>query len=120
MGLHKIYTDSFERVWAVYPLKQGKRTAFKAFEKECFPDSEIDELVEIIEKRKRLDVKWNPDQNGKVFIPMLSTFINNARWEDNYKPITRERASERFFVPEPERTDSEWEASNQARLKALH
>ena len=83
------YTPEFEQVWIVYPNHNGKGAGFSAWQKgrkNGMPP--LERVLTVIEKAKR-SKQWTK-QNGD-FIPLLSTWINQHRWDDDYEPTTRPR-----------------------------
>lgn len=75
------YSVEFERFWDCYPRKVGKGDAFNAWNKNGHPG--VDRLVEIVTMAKRTS-KWL-ESDGR-FIPNPATWINQKRWDDDYKP----------------------------------
>ena len=70
-------TDAeFETIWNAYPTKVGKQPARKAFDKVTVP---IETLVAAIDRQK-CSSQWSKD--GGQYIPNLSTWINQERWND--------------------------------------
>ena len=73
--------DMFESLWDKYPKKQAKATAEKSFQK-LKPDQRLfDEIMTALERHKLLP-SWQKD-NGQ-FIPMLSTWLNQKRYDDEF------------------------------------
>lgn len=73
------FPPGFEVVWAGYPRKVGKDAAAKAFAKRK-PDKDlIEAMVKAIETQRASD-QWCKD--GGQFIPHLSTWLNEGRWQD--------------------------------------
>lgn len=68
--------DSFARFWEVYPRRQARKDALKAWH-QLDPD---DVLVERIIDHILLRVKSRQWRDG--FIPLPATFIRGERWED--------------------------------------
>ena len=75
------YSEEFERFWGVYPRKAGKGEAWKSWQKNGHPP--VDDIVRIIELAKQTP-QWT--KNNGQFIPMPSTWLNQKRWGDEYKP----------------------------------
>lgn len=71
--------DLFDRFWAVYPRKVGKKDAVKAWNK-LKPDETL--TLQIIEgvERWKLSTQWTKD--GGQYIPYPATFLNGERWKD--------------------------------------
>ena len=71
--------ESFAKFWRKYPRRVGKKTAFKAWCK-INPDEGIfSKIMESVETHKA-SRQWQRD-NG-MYIPHPTTFLNQARWED--------------------------------------
>ena len=71
--------DHFESFWAAYPRKVGKAQAQKVWSK-LKPD---EETVRLIAENIALRIKYGEwSDSNKTFIPHASTYLNNARWED--------------------------------------
>lgn len=66
----------FPDFWAAYPNKKGKQEAEKAWRKRKL-DDRCGELIAHVRLMVATDDSW---QRG--FIPMGSTYLNQARWED--------------------------------------
>lgn len=77
--------DHFESFWTVYPRKVGKAQAKKAWDKLNLNDSTVMLIAENIALRIKHG-EWS-DAN-KTFIPHASTYLNNARWEDEVEAPT--------------------------------
>ena len=70
-------TDAeFEILWNAYPTKVGKQPARKAFDKVKVP---VETLVAAIDRQK-YSSQWSKD--GGQYIPNLSTWLNQERWND--------------------------------------
>ena len=75
--------DLFDRFWKLYPRKQDKAKAAKAFAKLRVTD----DLFNLIAKglaAQAASHDWIKD-NGK-YVPMPTTWLNGRRWEDEVKP----------------------------------
>jgi hypothetical protein len=89
------YSIKFLEFWDAYParngVRNGKREAWKAWIKNgCEPKAP--EIVAAVQ-RFATTPQWTKD-NGQ-FVPMASTFLNQARWEDELaqpKASTAQRA----------------------------
>jgi len=81
--------ELFDRFWKLYPRKQDKAKAAKAFAKLKVTD----DLFNLIAKgltAQAASNDWIKD-NGK-FVPMPTTWLNGKRWEDEVKPPTNVHA----------------------------
>lgn len=95
MGLKFDYPHEFERIWKSHPVGV-KKLAFEAWKKQKFTAAENDELVLHLDRRHRDDRKW---VEGK-YVPHLSTFINQRRWEDDYVRVKRAGGAPKTGVPD--------------------
>ncbi len=78
-GKEPAYTAMFESFWVVYPKKLGKGDAFSAWKK-LDPNAKlIDKMINAV-KTQSQSVQWQ--KNSGQFIPNCSTWINQARWDD--------------------------------------
>jgi len=78
----------FIRFWAVYPRKQAKQLAVKAFEKLNPDDQLVETMIQAVVRQSKTE-QWKKD--GGQFIPMPSTWINQRRWEDEVTAATSEK-----------------------------
>lgn len=69
-------TGAFERFWAVYPRKVGKKDAQRAFGK---VKADVQVLIDAVERQKK-STQWCKD-NGQ-YIPNPATWLNQERWTD--------------------------------------
>ena len=101
-GLRFTYPHRFEQLWAAYPkTKSGSKwTAFEAWWQLDLTEDEALELIAHVERRCKDDAKW---LEGK-YVPMLSTFLNQRRWDDDYAKV-QHRAKSRI-----EQANEEFEA----------
>ncbi len=75
-----------ERFWAAYPRKEGKGACVRWWRAHGPDDSLLDRMLAKIAEAKQT-TKWR-EQGGK-FIPMPATWLNQARWEDEYIQATK-------------------------------
>lgn len=86
--------ELFEQFWTVYPKKIGRKKCRQIWDR-LKPSAELaGQIVTTVRAYARTD-QWLKD-NGE-FIPHPSTFLNQARWED-----------ELSVKPEPQRGDVDW------------
>lgn len=90
------YPDDFERFWSAYPVKKKKKEALKAWNKAKQDLPPIDELVEIIEKNKRLNKQWLKD--GGQFIPHPATWLNAGQWLDELEADSSSQKSPKYVT----------------------
>ena len=70
------YEADFDKFWEVYPKKDSKTAAKKAFMKVNVP---VDTLISAVQRQKQLP-QWKKD--GGQYIPNPATWLNQERWED--------------------------------------
>jgi hypothetical protein len=73
-----IYTDDFLSFWKIYPRKEGKDAAQKAWNNLNGIRPELDALLKILETQNK---NIFADRETK-YIPLASTWLNGHRWED--------------------------------------
>lgn len=73
--------NDFNEFWSLYPRRVSKRTAQKAWDKET---RQTAPEVILAGLRRQLPYLTSKDPQ---FIPHASTWINQARWEDEVQPI---------------------------------
>ncbi len=73
----EIYTLNFISFWKKYPRKEGKGSAFKAYQNIKNPKPTLKLILSSLKKHCQLE-QWK----DKQFIPHPSTWINQRRWED--------------------------------------
>jgi hypothetical protein len=71
--------QDFATAWAAYPHKVGKLAAQRAWKKRRPP---LDAVLKAIAWQSRTPQWAKRGDNGEVFIPHMSTWINGGRWED--------------------------------------
>lgn len=84
--------NKFNTFWKEYPKKVSKENARKWFIKNKPSDELFNKMIKSLERFKELD-DWKK-QNGK-YIPYLSTWLNQKRWEDEFE--TDEEKINRIF-----------------------
>lgn len=98
----------FNDFWTVYPRKDGKQRALAAWKKARkerrvlhftelgkkaakYEQITIVNLIAHVETRAQLDRQWIKDDGE--FIPHATTFLNQSRWMDEWKPDKRLKAA---------------------------
>jgi hypothetical protein len=74
----------FARFWQAYPRKVSKQEARRAFIKLKPTEAFTDMLINAVIAQKKWDKGWQEDVR---FIPHASTWLNQARWEDEQTKI---------------------------------
>lgn len=72
--------DGFDRFWAVYPKKQAKKDAQKAWAKLKPSAALVDEMIDAIEYQKK-GRQW---RDG--YVPLPASWIRGERWTDELDP----------------------------------
>jgi len=84
MSLKFDYPHDFERLWKAHPVGV-KKPAFDAWKKLKLTADDNNELVVHLDRRHKDDARWI---EGK-YVPHLSSFLNQRRWEDDYRRVKR-------------------------------
>lgn len=69
----------FEQLWKIYPKKQSKAQALKSFKKLKVDETLLATILQAVSVQSSAE-SWKKD-NFK-YVPLLSTWLNNKRWED--------------------------------------
>lgn len=72
--------ERFEKFWKYYPRRESKQAAIRAWDRLSPSDDLIDTMAKALKCQMQTD-EW---QRG-IGIPYASTWLNNARWEDEVK-----------------------------------
>lgn len=67
----------FDKFWAIYPRREGKQAAQRAFEKLKPDEALLTAMINAITKQKQ-----SPQWAEPRFIPHPATWLNGHRWED--------------------------------------
>ena len=79
-----IYTSSFEELWKLYPRKNGKSAARKAYIKACKDGVTFEEVRDgIVAYAKYIEAT----HTGKQFVKYGSAFFNQRAWEDDWEVV---------------------------------
>lgn len=81
--LVSLFSDEFEEVWKMYPKKQGKSEALKAYAKARNEGTSQEEIMESLKKY----VAYTQGRETK-YIKNGSTWFNQKCWEDKYEDET--------------------------------
>ena len=74
------FPPGFETLWQVYPRREGKGAAAKAFARIRPSEALLARMVAAVEAQ-RSSPQWTRD--GGQFIPHLATWLNQGRWDDD-------------------------------------
>ena len=101
----------FDEFYSAYPRKAGKQAAKKAWDKLNPSTSLINQIIQDVRSRVQQGAWCTGD--GKGFIPHPSTYLNQARWEDeiiprpDFKPSAEQLAARtQAIIEEIDREDS--------------
>ena len=78
----EVIQQRFKQFWTAYPKKQGKGAAEKAWMKLKPSEALTNQMLEALELAKKC-TQWNRD--GGQYIPNPATWLNQKRWEDEYR-----------------------------------
>ena len=87
VGVTKVDDSRFEEFWTIYPRKEGKGAARKAWLKAVGVIKRTDDeperyLKEMVERYRRyVDARSSRDRK---FIPHAATWLNQERWTDDF------------------------------------
>lgn len=93
--------NRFGTFWKIYPNKQGKTKALAAWIKHIDSVELADSVTQHIKTRAVSDQQWLKD--GGQYIPLPTTFLNQCRWEDEYKTSSSQTMSQQTNQPRPNR-----------------
>lgn len=74
----------FETFWNLYPNRKGKQSALRAWRK-LNPDADLVGVMSSALVWQVRQPQWTKD--GGQYVPMLSTWLNGRRWEDEVTQI---------------------------------
>ena len=77
---------TFDSVYSTYPIKKAKQASEKSFNR--IPKKAMKAFIQGLEAHIE---HWERYSIDKQYIPHLSTFINQKRWEDELIPPTNEQ-----------------------------
>lgn len=78
----------FDEFWAAYPNKKGRQDAEKRWKREAL-DAMADQILDHVRLMQSEDDGWR-----RGFVPMGSTYLNQARWTDVPQEAPRERSQQ--------------------------
>ncbi len=84
----------FDEFWAAYPKKVGKKAAWSAFKK-VKPDAELFDKIMTAIGRAKATWQWQRE-NGR-YIPNPKTWLNEGRWDDEYKEGPMNGINSKYF-----------------------
>lgn len=72
--------QDFEELWKLYPRKEGKKDAYKAYKKAIKEGTTNEQIRQGIENYKA----WLKAKNETTYIKQGSTFFNGEHWNDEF------------------------------------
>lgn len=99
------YSERFERLWKIYPVKKSKESAYKAFNTVNPDDETLQKIIDDVEYRKKSDDKW---QRG--FVPYLTTYLNQQRYTYEKAPATKAGMGSRANYKQTKISESAFDA----------
>ncbi len=106
MKQQPLFTDAFEDFWQIYPKKQAKLDARKAWSK-LNPSLElVQAILAAVEVQKRSQ-EWRKD--GGQWVPLPASWLRAGRWMDEVKVLVEPSGESRKDCQhEPRCNSSEW------------
>lgn len=89
------FPPGFETFWKVYPRRQGKGEAAKAFARLRIEEPLLSVIVQAVEEHAASE-QWRKD--GGKFIPMPATWLNGHRWLDESPEAKADDELSRLFA----------------------
>jgi hypothetical protein len=77
--------EQFDRFWSVYPRREKKQAALKAFTRINPDDELLERMIHTLELAK-LSRQWRKDDGQ--FIPHPATWLNDGQWDDELTPAS--------------------------------
>lgn len=95
--------ELFDAFWTVYPRKDKKQDAWKAWKK-LKPDLPLCRIMSAALKKEKQTEKWTKE--GGRYIPLASTWLNGREWEnqgiDHTQICVQQEAPQGGWSPDPE------------------
>ena len=89
----------FNTFWEMYPRKEGKEYAMKAFSAAMIAD--IDPETIIAGLRRVIELRWSKlPEEEKCYIPKPEKWIRGKCWEDEVRPYRKKRVKKTEELPE--------------------
>lgn len=74
-----VYSPEFLQLWECYPKKTGKGKAYETFNKIGVDELLLKKMIDAVNAIKNT---WDWQKENKRYVPMLTTWLNQRRWED--------------------------------------
>lgn len=88
--------DGFERFYKLYPRKQKRPAAERAWKKLGLSSEQQELLIKALAEHCK-QVDWIKE--GGQYIPLPASWLNDRRWEDELKPATVGKPSTFTYLP---------------------
>lgn len=83
----KLLIEEFEKLWEIYPKKQGKANALKKYiEYRTAKDETYCTFEEVLSGIENYNREIKATKKSYQYIQMGSSWFNQRRWTDEYKP----------------------------------
>lgn len=93
-----INSGLFDRFWKIYPVKNGKATALKSFNK-LAPDPKLfDQIMAAVESQQSEKTRLREMKQFCPAWPHPSTWLNNKRWEDETGDQTEDNQPGQIYM----------------------
>lgn len=102
----------FPDFWEAYPNKKGKQDAEKRWRRDGL-DARADEIIAHVRLMTEVDDGWR-----RGYVPMGSTYLNQARWTDVPQAPPKTNGNHQITVPVQHKTVKQALASTEDRLTA--
>jgi Helix-turn-helix domain len=80
-------TPTFADFYKAYPRKCARKDAERAWNKLSVEDRRM--AFANLDRKKRCDPNWIPNRTGRTAIEYPATYLNGARWTDEFSDIPR-------------------------------
>ena len=104
----------FERFWELYPRKEGKKAARKAWDK-IRPGIELQMQIRNALRQQKTSEQWTRD--GGQYIPHPATWLNGERWKD--ETVVPARASPVRAVPAQLYGQRDYDGEQEAAMRRM-
>ncbi len=101
-----LFVDEFDTFWNLYPRRQAKLDARKAWSKLNPSQELVQAILAAVEVQKRSQ-EWRKD--GGQWVPLPASWLRAGRWMDEVKvPVEPSGESRKDCQHEPRCNSSEW------------
>jgi len=111
----EILNQEFEKLWVIYPKKQGKKDALKHFIKARKKGIDFETILNGLEKYNEHIKRTNKESK---YIKQGSTWFNQECWNDEYEEnVKSDTIIPDWFGKEIKDDDGEWEFSEEDKRR---